>query len=97
VTVNVNSQSTKAFNSVKGAMVSVINLQKQSSNNTLGELFGQSSSSSSSKSSLEEASEGSGVVYKKDGNTAYIVTNNHVVSGSSALAGRDQQWEAAPG
>nr|WP_186811302.1 trypsin-like peptidase domain-containing protein [Levilactobacillus spicheri] len=85
VTVNVNSQSTKAFNSVKGAMVSVINLQKQSSNNTLGELFGQSSSSSSSKSSLEEASEGSGVVYKKDGNTAYIVTNNHVVSGSSAL------------
>ena len=88
VTVNVNSQSTKAFNSVKGAMVSVINLQNQSSSSgTLGELFGQSSSSSSSssKSELEEASEGSGVVYKKDGNTAYIVTNNHVVSGSSAL------------
>lgn len=86
VTVNVNSQATKAFNQVKGAMVSVINLQKQSSNGTLGELFGQSSSSgSSSKSSLEEASEGSGVVYKKSGNTAYIVTNNHVVSGSSAL------------
>lgn len=86
VTVNVNSQATKAFNQVKGAMVSVINLQKESSNSTLGELFGQSSSnSSSSKSSLEEASEGSGVVYKKSGNTAYIVTNNHVVSGSSAL------------
>jgi len=88
VTVNVNSQATKAFNSVKGAMVSVINLQSQSnSGNTLGDLFGQSSSSSSSssKSQLEEASEGSGVVYKKDGNTAYIVTNNHVVSGSSAL------------
>jgi len=88
VTVNVNSQATKAFNSVKGAMVSVINLQSQSnSGNALGDLFGQSSSSSSSssKSQLEEASEGSGVVYKKDGNTAYIVTNNHVVSGSSAL------------
>lgn len=87
VTVNVNSQATKAFNSVKGAMVSVINLQKEnSSSGTLGELFGQSSSSSSSsKSELEEASEGSGVVYKKNGNTAYIVTNNHVVSGSSAL------------
>lgn len=87
VTVNVNSQATKAFNSVKGAMVSVINLQKESSSNsTLGQLFGESSSSSSSsKSELEEASEGSGVVYKKDGNTAYIVTNNHVVSGSSAL------------
>ncbi|CAJ1225058.1 S1C family serine protease [Levilactobacillus zymae] len=87
VTVNVNTQATKAFNQVKGAMVSVINLQKQSSSSgTLGELFGQSSSSgSTSKSALEEASEGSGVVYKKSGNTAYIVTNNHVVSGSSAL------------
>ncbi|WP_143463758.1 S1C family serine protease [Levilactobacillus enshiensis] len=87
VTVNVNSQSTKAFNQVKGAMVSVINLQKQSNNSTLGQLFGQESSSTSksSKAALEEASEGSGVVYKKDGNTAYIVTNNHVVSGSSAL------------
>nr|WP_208910931.1 trypsin-like peptidase domain-containing protein [Levilactobacillus yiduensis] len=88
VTVNVSSQSTKAFNKVKGAMVSVINLQKQnSSNSTLGQLFGQESSGSSSKSKseLEEASEGSGVVYKKSGNTAYIVTNNHVVSGSSAL------------
>ncbi len=90
VTVNVSSQSTKAFNKVKGAMVSVVNLQNQSSSNsTLGQLFGQDSSSSSdsssSKAALEEASEGSGVVYKKDGNTAYIVTNNHVVSGSSAL------------
>lgn len=88
VTVNVNSQATKAFNQVKGAMVSVINLQKEnSSNSTLGQLFGESSSSSSksSKSALQEASEGSGVVYKKSGNTAYIVTNNHVVSGSSAL------------
>nr|WP_167850203.1 trypsin-like peptidase domain-containing protein [Levilactobacillus suantsaiihabitans] len=88
VTVNVSSQSTKAFNKVKGAMVSVINLQKQnSSSSTLGQLFGQESSGSSSKSKseLEEASEGSGVVYKKSGNTAYIVTNNHVVSGSSAL------------
>lgn len=87
VTVNVSSQSTKAFNQVKGAMVSVVNLQKQnSSSNTLGQLFGDNSSSSAkSKSELEEASEGSGVVYKKDGSTAYIVTNNHVVSGSSAL------------
>ncbi|MGX6427880.1 S1C family serine protease [Levilactobacillus yonginensis] len=87
VTVNVSSQSTKAFNKVKGAMVSVINLQKQSSSNsTLGQLFGEDSSgSSTSKAALQEASEGSGVVYKKSGNSAYIVTNNHVVSGSSAL------------
>ncbi|MCG5648221.1 trypsin-like peptidase domain-containing protein, partial [Oliverpabstia sp. DFI.9.49] len=41
--------------------------------------------SSSNSSSLQTASEGSGVIYKKSGNAAYIVTNNHVVSGASAL------------
>lgn len=80
------SQSTKAFKQVKAAVVSVVNLQAQSSSDdTITGIFGQSSSSSSSDSSLEAASEGSGVIYKKDGNTAYIVTNNHVVSGSSKL------------
>ncbi|WP_206661737.1 trypsin-like peptidase domain-containing protein, partial [Aliarcobacter butzleri] len=34
---------------------------------------------------LETASEGSGVIYKKSGNSAYVVTNNHVVKGSNAL------------
>lgn len=86
------SQSTKAFKSVKSAVVSVVNLQAQSSSSDSLGIFGQdsessssSSNSSSSDSSLEASSEGSGVIYKKDGNTAYIVTNNHVVSGSSAL------------
>ncbi|WP_137596746.1 S1C family serine protease [Paucilactobacillus kaifaensis] len=82
------SQSTKAFKQVKASVVSVINLQAQSSSSdSITGIFGQSSSSSSSSSdsSLEAASEGSGVIYKKDGNTAYIVTNNHVVSGSSKL------------
>lgn len=84
------SQSTKAFKQVKAAVVSVVNLQAQSSNsNSITGIFGQSSSSSSSSSSsdssLEAASEGSGVIYKKDANTAYIVTNNHVVSGSFKL------------
>ncbi|WP_461240111.1 S1C family serine protease [Paucilactobacillus sp. N302-9] len=85
-----SSQSTKAFKSVKGAVVSVINLQAAGSSSKSGlSIFGQkngsSSSSDSSNSSLEAASEGSGVIYKKNGNTAYVVTNNHVVSGSSAL------------
>lgn len=87
--VNLSSQSEKAFNSTKNAVVSVINLQKQSDNeDTLGALFGGSSSSDSSSSDndkLETSSEGSGVIYKKSGNTAYIVTNNHVVEGSNAL------------
>lgn len=84
-----STQSTKAFKSVKAAVVSVVNLQAQSSSTGALGIYGttdsSSSNSSSSNSSLEASSEGSGVIYKKDGNTAYIVTNNHVVSGSSAL------------
>ena len=83
------SQSTKAYKSVKAAVVSVENLQAESisSDSLYGYTTGDSSSSdsSSSDSSLEAASEGSGVIYKKDGDTAYIVTNNHVVTGSSAI------------
>ncbi|MCY7004233.1 S1C family serine protease, partial [Enterococcus faecium] len=49
-------------------------------------LFGQQEESSSSDdSNLEAYSEGSGVIYKKDGNTAYVVTNNHVVDGQQGL------------
>ncbi|CUS25333.1 trypsin-like serine protease [Paucilactobacillus oligofermentans DSM 15707 = LMG 22743] len=77
------SQSTKAYKSVKAAVVSVENLQAEASSSN--SLYTTDSSSSSSDSSLEAASEGSGVIYKKDGNTAYIVTNNHVVTGSSAI------------
>ncbi len=79
------SSATKAFKHVSGAVVSVINLQKQQS--LQSNYFGDQtqSDSSSDSSGLQTASEGSGVVYKKDGNTAYIVTNNHVVSGSNAI------------
>ncbi|HAV0196067.1 TPA: trypsin-like serine protease, partial [Enterococcus faecium] len=45
----------------------------------------QEESSSSDDSNLEAYSEGSGVIYKKDGNTAYVVTNNHVVDGQQGL------------
>ncbi len=86
--VNLNTQAEKAFNSTKDSVVSVINLQKQSSSNDpLAGIFGGSSSGSSKSSggSLEASSEGSGLIYKISGNTAYIVTNNHVVSGSNAL------------
>ncbi|WP_089088083.1 S1C family serine protease [Secundilactobacillus pentosiphilus] len=86
--VNVSSQASKAFSNVKDSVVSVINLQKQSqSSNSLAGIFGgnDSNSSSSSDGKLQASSEGSGVIYKKAGNSAYIVTNNHVVSGSNAL------------
>ncbi|WP_268912212.1 S1C family serine protease [Lentilactobacillus sp. SPB1-3] len=92
VKVNLNTQSERAFNSTKNAVVSVINLQKENSSSSssgLAGLFGiggsKSNSDSSSSGKLEAASEGSGVVYRKSGNTAYIVTNNHVISGSNSL------------
>lgn len=86
---DLNGEASQAYKSVQGAVVSVINKQKvQQSSGTLG-IFGYGSSSDNSSSAdsnkLETASEGSGVIYKKDGDSAYVVTNNHVVKGSNAL------------
>nr|WP_236005968.1 trypsin-like peptidase domain-containing protein [Desemzia sp. RIT 804] len=36
-------------------------------------------------SELQTAGEGSGVIYKTDGDVSYIVTNNHVIEGSDAI------------
>lgn len=83
VSVNVTSDVTKAVEKVQDAVVSVINLQKQSSNSGLGGLFEQKEDDSSGD--LEAVSEGSGVIYKIDGDSAYIVTNNHVVDGQNGL------------
>ncbi|MCL0330158.1 S1C family serine protease [Apilactobacillus xinyiensis] len=90
INVNVQNQTEKAYQAVKNSVVSVVNLQAASqSDNQLSQMFGfssgNSSNSSKSKSELEASSEGSGVIYKKSGDSAYIVTNNHVVAGSSAL------------
>ncbi|CAI2550367.1 Serine protease Do-like HtrA [Apilactobacillus kunkeei] len=76
--VNVQSQSEKAYQAVKNSVVSVINL-KSTSSDSFDSMLGKSSRK------LEANSEGSGVIYKKSGNAAYIVTNNHVVSGASAI------------
>ena len=87
---DLSGEASQAYKSVQGAVVSVINKQKvQQSSGTLG-IFGygssnRSNSNSSSDNKLETASEGSGVIYKKSGNSAYVVTNNHVVKGSNAL------------
>lgn len=75
--------ATTAFNKVSGAVVSVINLQnKNTKASGLDALFGNTNRKDTS---LEAASEGSGVVFKKDNGVAYIVTNNHVVKDSNAL------------
>ena len=77
---------TPAYNDVKGAVVSVINMKRQSnSNNSLFDIFGDDDNDNKSKGKLQTYSEGSGVIYQKAGNKGYIVTNNHVVSGSDKI------------
>lgn len=88
--VDVNSDVTEAASKVQDAVVSVINLQKQQSQSGLGgfsDFFGGSNNQQSEENSgqLEETSEGSGVIYKLEGKTAYIVTNNHVVEKQDGL------------
>lgn len=86
VKVNVDSDITNAVDKVQDAVVSVINLQSQNQGtNGFGQLFGQQQQESSDDSNLEASNEGSGVIYKKSGNSAYIVTNNHVVEGQQGL------------
>lgn len=83
---NLDNQSTKAYQSVQTAVVSVINQQNVADQSQgLASLYGLNPEQGENKGSLQTVGEGSGVIYKKSGNTAYIVTNNHVVAGSSAL------------
>ena len=71
---------------VKNAVVSVINKQSLNQNSLFGN-YGQSRRQNQQKedSDLTTASEGSGVIYKVENGYAYIVTNNHVISGSQEL------------
>lgn len=87
VSYKVSSDTTKAINKVSDAVVSVINYQKNEASNSLDDLFGDNGTQGNKDNSDKEqaAGEGSGVIYKKDGDDAYIVTNNHVVEGASSL------------
>ena len=84
-----NQQTTvNAISKAKDAVVSIVNYQSNTSNNLESILgnSGKSNGNSSDSGELKAASSGSGVIYKKVGNTAYIVTNNHVVSGAKKLS-----------
>lgn len=79
-TANVQSQSEKAFKSVRNDVVSVINMQKVN-NEPISGVF----NNSVDKNRLQAASEGSGVVYRVSGDNAYLVTNEHVVNNSNKI------------
>lgn len=71
------------------AVVSISNYQSRQSLNEHS-LFGyadpfQFGDFQSDPETLELASHGSGVVYKIEGDKAYVITNNHVIAGNDAL------------
>ncbi len=70
----VTSDVTEIVEETSSAVVGVTNLQVVQQN--------PFASQTSQKKESQEAGVGSGVIYKKDGNMAYIVTNNHVVEGA---------------
>ena len=83
VRVEVTSDITEAVEKVEGAVVSVINMQQQNTEGFNG-LFG-TTESVQEDDQLQTAGEGSGVIYKTDGDSSYVVTNNHVIEGSDAI------------
>lgn len=84
VTVNVNSKVTDAVKKVEDSVVSVINMKEQDLEG-FGGMFGSEPTETSGETNLQTIGEGSGVIYKIDGDTAYIVTNNHVIEDSDAI------------
>lgn len=72
VAVDVDTDVTKAVDKAADAVVGVTNIQSRQS-------FWFDVSEE------EEAGSGSGVIYKKAGNKAYIVTNHHVIEGAQSI------------
>lgn len=84
------SETTQAIESSRESVVSVINLQRIDS--FLPGIFGEDAETQQQEP--EEAGIGSGVIYKTDGDTAYIVTNHHVVEGAEELQINMQNGES---
>ena len=78
---NENS-TTQAVNKVKDAVVSIITYSSSSSRQS-SVFNGDETNSDSDNQQI--ASEGSGVIYKKDDKDAYLVTNTHVINGASKV------------
>ncbi len=72
VAIDVTTDVTQAVEKAKDAVVGITNIQASMN------FFG-------SESTTQEAGSGSGVIYKKDGDTAFIVTNYHVIEGAQQL------------
>lgn len=85
---NNTTDTTKAVKVVQNAVVSVINYQADPSSslsNPYTKLFGEDQTRENKDADLAIFSEGSGVIYRKDGDSAYVVTNNHVIDGAKRI------------
>ncbi|MBA4538297.1 trypsin-like peptidase domain-containing protein [Bacillus aquiflavi] len=71
IAVNVVSEITKAVDKAGDAVVGITNIQSVGFWNE--------------RDAQQQAGTGSGVIYKKEGDKAYIVTNHHVVEGASEI------------
>ena len=88
---NENS-TTQAVDKVKDAVVSVITYSSNSQNSLI------TSDETDIDTNAEQVfSEGSGVIYKKEGDTAYIVTNTHVINGAKKVDIRLADGTKVPG
>ena len=88
---NENS-TTQAVDKVKDAVVSVITYSANSQNS----LFGSAETDTDTNTD-QVSSEGSGVIYKKEGNFAYLVTNTHVINGAKKVDIRLADGTKVPG
>ena len=88
---NENS-TTKAVDKVKDAVVSIITYSANSQNSLFG--YGESDTDTNTE---QVSSQGSGVIYKKDGEYAYIVTNTHVINGAKKVDIRLADGTKVPG
>ena len=80
VAFDVDTNTTKAVQKTSSAVVGVTNIQSSSSS-----LWSSDNGSGKNSNGEQAAGTGSGVIYKNDGNRAFVVTNHHVVEGATKL------------
>ena len=84
--------TTQAVDKVKDAVVSIITYSGNSQNR-----FNGTEDTDTDSNTEQVNSEGSGVIYKKEGKSAYLVTNTHVINGAKKVDIRLADGTKVPG
>ena len=84
--------TTQAVDKVKDAVVSIITYSGNSQNR-----FNGTEDTDTDSNTEQVNSEGSGVIYKKEGESAYLVTNTHVINGAKKVDIRLADGTKVPG